>query len=310
MKKIISSGFLFVFILFSCKNSSNDQKEQDALETPVTSVVGIGKVLPKGGIVELSVTRGNKVSKLYKHLGDTVEVGDILFEMEAVNEKLQVQQSNAALKTAEQNIQSLNYDIEAAEVKLSALKREFELSKRLLQVKAETSQKVFQDSIAYVEQMAFVKRQKQNYLAQKASLTEKRIALQTNQVAAEDLSFRALQKGVLIRFDVTVGSVLNPNVSFGELAPSIELVVEGELDELYANRLRKGQKVDLVLVGQTDVLAKGIVDFVGASLQNKSIIYETVGEASDRRVRRFTVRITQGHEQLLINQKVECKIHL
>src|SRR5690606_7037875 len=185
-----------------------------------------------------------------------------------------------------------------------------ETSKRLLVNKAETPQKVFQDSIAYMEQKLTLDRQKQNFLAQKAALNEQRIALNTKQVAVNDKSFKALQDGILIRYDISVGTVLNANSVFGELAPLTDLVIEGELDELYANRLALGQNVELNLVGQTDVIAKGKLDFVGSSLQNKSIIYETIGEASDRRVRRFTVKITEGANLLLINQKVECKIHL
>lgn len=307
MKKIISSAFLASILLVSCGGNKDDVNI-----TPVDPefVVGIGKVLPEGGIVNLSVTSPSKVVKIYKQLGDQVKEGDVLFDMEAVSEKLQVDQSKASLYSAEENIKALSIDINSAELKLAKLKKDYETSKRLLVNKAETPQKVFQDSIAYMEQKLTLDRQKQNFLAQKAALNEQRIALNTKQVAVNDKSFKALQDGILIRYDISVGTVLNANSVFGELAPLTDLVIEGELDELYANRLALGQNVELNLVGQTDVIAKGKIDFVGSSLQNKSIIYETIGEASDRRVRRFTVKITEGANLLLINQKVECKIHL
>lgn len=307
MKKIISSAFLASILLVSCGGIKDDVNI-----TPVDPefVVGIGKVLPEGGIVNLSVTSPGKVVKIYKQLGDQVKEGDVLFDMEAVSEKLQVDQSKASLYSAEENIKALSIDINSAELKLAKLKKDYETSKRLLVNKAETPQKVFQDSIAYMEQKLTLDRQKQNFLAQKAALNEQRIALNTKQVAVNDKSFKALQDGILIRYDISVGTVLNANSVFGELAPLTDLVIEGELDELYANRLALGQNVELNLVGQTDVIAKGKLDFVGSSLQNKSIIYETIGEASDRRVRRFTVKITEGANLLLINQKVECKIHL
>lgn len=307
MKKIISSAFLASILLVSCGGNKDDVNI-----TPVDPefVVGIGKVLPEGGIVNLSVTSPGKVVKIYKQLGDQVKEGDVLFDMEAVSEKLQVDQSKASLYSAEENIKALSIDINSAELKLAKLKKDYETSKRLLVNKAETPQKVFQDSIAYMEQKLTLDRQKQNFLAQKAALNEQRIALNTKQVAVNDKSFKALQDGILIRYDISVGTVLNANSVFGELAPLTDLVIEGELDELYANRLALGQNVELNLVGQTDIIAKGKLDFVGSSLQNKSIIYETIGEANDRRVRRFTVKITEGANLLLINQKVECKIHL
>jgi len=307
MKKIINSAILASILLVSC-GGNKDNSNLNPVEPDF--VVGIGKVLPQGGIVKLSVTSPSKVVKIYKQLGDQVKVGDVLFEMEAVSEKLQVDQSKASLSSAEENIKALSIDINSAELKLAKLKKDYETSKRLLANKAETPQKVFQDSIAYKEQKLALDRQKQNLVAQKAALNEQRVALQSKQVAVNDKSFKALQDGILIQYDISVGTVLNTNSVFGELAPITELVVEGELDELYANKLAIGQDVDLNLVGQTELIAKGKLDFVGASLQNKSIIYETIGEASDRRVRRFTVKITEGADKLLINQKVECKIHL
>lgn len=307
MKKIISSTILACILLVSC---GGDQESSTPVQLEPTFLVGIGKVLPQGGIVELSTTSTNKVVKNYKNLGDQVKEGDVLFDMEAINEKLQVDQSAASLRSAEENIKTLSIDINSAELKLAKLKKDYETSKRLLANKAETPQKVFQDSMAFMEQKLALDRQKQNLIAQKSTLNEQRIALNSKQVAVSDKSFKALQDGILIRYDIRVGAVINANVSFGELAPNNELVIEGELDELYANKLVLGQTVDLNLVGQAEVIAKGKIDFVGTSLQNKSIIYETIGEGSDRRVRRFTVKITDGAEKLLINQKVECKIYL
>lgn len=310
MKKIISSVFLTTLIVTSCTNKKTDENTKTIQEAPITQVVGIGKVLPKGGIVELSLTQSNKVIKLYKQVGDTVRNGDVIFEMESVGEKLQVEQAKAALQTANKNYNANQYDIRLAELKLASLKKEYETSKQLYKKKAETGQKVFQDSIAYREQLAIVKQQKEILQAEASGLNEKKVAIKSSQLAVSNQSFKAIQEGILVRFDVALGSILPANFSFGDLAPLTDLVVEGELDELYANQIKLGQKVSLVLVGQTSEIASGKIIFVGTSLQNKSIIYETVGEASDRRVRRFTVQIEKGQQSLLINQKVECKIIL
>lgn len=305
MKKIINSILLAV-IITACGGKQKDVK-------PITEepkyAVGIGKVLPEGGIVELSVGNPNKITKIYKKMGDWVKEGDILFDMDAVNEAIQVEKNQAALNTVHQNVKAVSYDVELAETKLAQFKQEFETSKRLYRSKAETAQKVFSDSIAYQEQLATVKRQKQNLVAQQASLKEQQLSIKSSQVTLKDQSFKALQAGRLIRFDVNVGQVLSANTVFGELAPNQPLVIEGEMDELYANQIKEGQRVDISLVGQSKVIATGKLSFVGTSLQNKSILYETIGEGTDRRVRRFTVQLESGKDDLLINQKVECKIH-
>lgn len=304
MKKIINSILLFS-VLTAC---GGNKKEIKPIDSEPTFAVGIGKVLPQGGIADLSVGSPNKITKIYKKLGDDVKAGEILFDMEAITEKIQVEKNQAALNTAQQNLKASAMDVQLAETKLAKLKKEYETSKRLLQSNAETAQKVFADSIAYAEQLTTVKRQQQNLRAQEAALNEQQLSIKASQIALKDQSYEALQEGTLIRFDVNVGMVLNANVNFGELAPNQPLVVEGEIDELYANKIKVGQKVEIALVGQAKTIATGKLSFVGNSLQNKSILYETNGEGTDRRVRRFTVQLESGSEQLLINQKVECKI--
>ena len=309
MKKIINKLLIVSIGLVGC-GKSNNEDNSIALDTNPTFVIGIGKVLPEGGIVELSTVNGSRVLKSYKKIGDTVQVGDVLFNMEALNQQLAVEQQQAAYQSAVQSTKSYQYDVEAAEIKLKSFKAEFEMSKRLFKNNAETAQKVFQDSIAYLEQKTALEQQRQNLKAQQASLKEQSILVKSKQLSLKEQSFKAIQGGTLLRFDVTVGAELTPGTVFGELAPLAPLVIEGELDELYANKIKVGQKVEISLVGQTTVLGNGTISFVGSSLQNKSILYETIGEGSDRRVRRFTIQINGGEESLLINQKVECKIIL
>jgi len=309
MKKIINSTVLIALFLASC-GENKEQATQQIAPLLVTSVVGIGKVLPLGGITELSVQQSNRVVKLFKQLGDTVRAGEVLFLLEADKQNIQVQQSQVSLQAATEQWKAANYDIDLAQLKLADLRKEWEISKQLFAKKAETAQKVFQDSIAYHQQLAVYQQKIQAQKAQQTALNEQKLTLENSKIAQQDQSYKALQDGILIRFDVTLGSVLAANTTFGELAPLTNYIVEGELDEYYAPLIKEGQSVAIVLVGQTEVVANGILSFVGAGLQNKSILYETIGEGSDRRVRRFTVKITDGQEHLLINQKVECKINL
>lgn len=308
MKKIINSSLVVSTLLLSC--AAKEEKQAAVTIAPVTTVVGIGKVLPLGGMVELSLQQSNKIVAINKQVGDTVRAGDVLFQLEVAKEDLQLAQTQTSYQAAAQQLQAAQYDIQLGKIKLSDLKTEWETSKKLLRNKAETPQKVLQDSIAYAQQLVSLQQQEQQIKAQTTALKEQQIAIETSQLAQQDQSFRAIQGGVLIRFDVTLGSILAANSTFGELAPLTSYVVEGEVDEYYANLIKNGQTVDIVLVGQTAVVAQGNITYVSAGLQNKSILYEAVGEGTDRRVRRFTVQITKGQEQLLLNQKVECKINL
>lgn len=65
MKKIINSS-LILLLLTGC-GGKEKQENTIKLEEP-TIAVGIGKVLPEGGIVELSVNQPSKVIKLHKKI--------------------------------------------------------------------------------------------------------------------------------------------------------------------------------------------------------------------------------------------------
>jgi len=312
MKKIINKITLLSIGLFIASCGTQEKKnEQDTPDIAAPqAIVGIGKVVPQDGIVMLSVTQSNKVTRIHKGLGDTVRRGDILFEMEAIDEELNLNRSQSTLRTAEANAKVNEYDIKRAEIKLAELKKEYETSRRLYEKNAETAQKLTKDSVAYFDQLALIQQYRQQLNVQHAMVNERQADVRINSNKVAQQYFKVLQEGVITRLDISLGEVLTPNNTFGELASLSDLVIEGELDEFYATQLQLGQQVEITLVGQSTVIAKGTISYVGAGLQNKSILYETRAEASDRRVRRFTVKITENMNALLINQKVECKILL
>ena len=307
MKKIINSILFSFLLLISC---SKKEEEKVTPAIVVNEIVGIGKVLPKDGIITLSVSSSSKVVKIYKQVGDTLTKGDVLFEMESITDQILLNQAKAEVQTASATASAKALDVTLAKTKLVELKTEFETSKNLLKYQAETPEKVLRDSIAYIQQLKTIQQLEKQNIVQQSGIQEKKAKVNLQNQAVQDKRYIALQGGTLLRFDVAVGQILNSNVTFGEIAPKSALVIEAELDELYAHKIKKGQKVEVALVGQTEILAQGIISNVGASLQNKSIIYEQVGESQDRRVRRFTVILTKGEENMLINQKVECKIKL
>lgn len=310
MRKIISSIFILSFTFLSCSDKEKESKSIENSQEKISTVVGIGKVLPKNGIIPLSVSQTNQVVALYKKMGDTVQAGELIFKMKSVSENLDVDLAKSNLQATLDKNKASAVDYEIEQIKLNELKELFLTSKKLYKQKAETKQKVYLDSIAYVQQLQKLNQSKLNKTANNELINEKEVQLKSALSNLENQEFKALQSGILIRFDVTLGQVLTANSTFGELAEISDLVIEGEIDELYASDIKIGQEVEIYLVGQNKMIAKGTISFAASSLQNKSIIYETIGEGSDRRVRRFTVAISNENKSLLINQKVECKIKI
>ena len=311
MKKIINSGTLLLLgLVVSCGNKQKNIDKDQIAAPVINQIVGIGKVLPKDGIITLSVADGKKVMKIFKRLGDHVQAGEALFSMTQVSDELNIQQAKAAEQTATAELNANALEIEKEKLKLIDLKSQWTTSQKLYKQQAETREKALQDSLNYASQIVVVQQKEKAIVAQKTAIREKELNTATTKANADDHIYRAAQSGTLIRFDVNLGGSLSATNSFGELAPEGPLVVEAELDEYYAHQIKINQAVDIVLVGQSEVIAKGKICYINNALQNKSILYEQVGEGQDRRVRRFTVSIDGDATKLLINQKVECKIHL
>jgi len=307
MKKIINSLLIATILIVAC-GKEKEKKAAPVTTTEITSFVGIGKVMPEAGVLNLTVDQAVKVTKLNKKLGDTVQNGSVLFDTEAITQQLQLEQATANYNSTKATNGINEAEIKQAQLKLAELKNKYDVSKRLYNQKAETKQQLVVDSLAYLQQQQVIKQLQQEQIANNAKLEEQNVQVKAATVDLASKKYTAAQDGILTVFDVQVGEILQPNTSFGEIASRSELIVEAEMDEFYANEIKLGQKVQISLVGQSNVIAEGIVSFIGLGLQNKSILYETIGEANDRRVRRFNVRITKDAEKLLINQKVECKV--
>lgn len=307
MKKIINSFILASVLLVAC-GKENEKKVAPVSTAEITSYVGIGKVVPENGVLILTVDAPAKITKIHKKIGDKVTKGEVLFETEAITQQLQLEQATAGYQATKASNAISSSEIKQAQLKLADLKNQYQVSKRLYVQKAETKQKLVGDSLAYLQQQQVVKQLQDKQAADNARLQEQNVQVKAAKIDLASKKFTAAQDGILTVFGVQLGEILQPNTAFGELASNSELIIEAEMDEFYANEIKENQKVTISLVGQTTVIAKGEVSFVGLGLQNKSILYETIGEANDRRVRRFNVRITEGADKLLLNQKVECKL--
>lgn len=307
MKKIINSLFLASVLLVAC-GKEKEKKVAPVTTAEISSYVGIGKVVPENGVLILTVDTPAKITKIHKKIGDKVTKGEMLFETEAITQQLQLEQATAGYQATKASNAISSSEIKQAQLKLADLKNQHQVSKRLYVQKAETKQKLVGDSLAYLQQQQVVKQLQDKQAADNARLQEQNVQVKAAKIDLASKKFTSAQDGILTVFDVQLGEILQPNTSFGELASNSELIIEAEMDEFYANEIKENQKVTISLVGQTTVIAKGEVSFVGLGLQNKSILYETIGEANDRRVRRFNVRITEGADKLLLNQKVECKL--
>jgi multidrug resistance efflux pump len=315
MKKITNNLVWSVItcILISCGGDKKDKKVPLSPAQTIaqaTEVIGIGKILPKSGVIELSAVRPGIVDRLLVKAGDSVRKGEVLLALRSQEQQLAAAETASQLATQRARNQSDIYQLRMEETKLEELYHTYLTSKQLVVKGSETQEVLQADYSNYTQQQQKVEQAKQQLTVNRKTLQELDRKAQISNFNLAEQQIKAPVDGVIISLDTRVGQSVGANISFGELAPAEELVAECEVDELYAQRIKTGQQVLMYTTGNNTPVGAGVISQVGRSLQDKSIRYEQIGEGEDRRVRRFTVAITKATKELLINDKVECKIQL
>jgi multidrug resistance efflux pump len=119
----------------------------------------------------------------------------------------------------------------------------------------------------------------------------------------------APEDGMMLNWDVKVGQAVAAGTKLGDFAPDGNLIAITEVDELYAMKVKVGQKVNVNMQGTTNLLTKGTVTYCASYLSKKSIFSDRADNLEDRRVREVHVRVNNP-KAVLIGSRVECIILL
>jgi multidrug efflux pump subunit AcrA (membrane-fusion protein) len=115
--------------------------------------------------------------------------------------------------------------------------------------------------------------------------------------------------GTFLSVNVRTGTYLTNTTPLGDLAPDGVLMALSEVDELFAEKVSVGQDAWIRNQGDTEIIAKGKIVFVGNYLKKKSLFSGKPDDLEDRRVRE--VRVELGDKaNVLIGARVECVIQL
>lgn len=300
-------------LLFNACNSRKQAPQQAPNDTTqvsqaVAHVVGLGKVEPMDGIIELASEVSGVVKELHKKDGDTVRKGEIILVLSQTNQQLKIQEIQKQIEAAQQTVLASQASVQQNELRLQRAQQQVSTGKRLLSSGGETG-----DQVAQLETEArIVKEQLRQTKTEVAEARAKQAELEAQLASARydqaNRLVKAPRDGILLSMNANQGEALNALQRYAILAPSGPLVIRGEVDELYASLLKLNQQVNIHLVGHGLILATGKIIFLSPGLNDKSIFAEVPGEAQDRRVRRFKVLLDSS--DLLINTKVSCDILL
>ncbi len=297
--------------LIGCKNEKKKQEEQEKakLSAIYGSVIAIGKVLPEGGWVQISSPISAEVKDIMVKEGDVVEQGQVLMTLKESTEGLDLAQSQSQLESLKAQHQASTKDLAKQEIILKELMSKYETSRSLLAKNAETRENVDKDLSNVKQQEELISGLKSQIRANQATEKEQSIIIAKNRQSLKDYQVTAIKKGIVSELNVEIGQTINGTAELGKIVDSENIVIEAEVDELFADSVKIGQTVDINFVGKPAVIGKGKIVYLSPTLMNKSILFETANEAEDRRIRRIRIE-PEGNSTLLINSKVECRIKL
>lgn len=309
--KISICLLLLLSLVYSCKQKEKKEApiSNEELLKQVNEVLAIGKVIPADGWHDIALEEAGILQEILVKEGDSVQQGQVLARLRTGTETLDVRAAEAKLQNIKaSNLQDLQ-DIKKEEIKLQQLQDKYEVSKRLLNKGAETRENTEADYANWKIQEQLIQGLRSKIQGNQALQNEQQVAIDKSAKSVSNLEIRALASGIITEWDAVLGQSLASNARLGQIANTRNLLIEAEVDELFADRIRLNQAVRITSIGSEQTLGSGTLVYLSPTLSNKSILFESANEAQDRRVRKIQVRPEDG-QNLIINAKLECHIKI
>lgn len=275
-----------------------------------TQIVGIGKVVPQGGVIELAAPASGIVKEVHRRAGENVKEGELILMLYSGDEELAVRETDTRLKSQELAVQSAKIMLEQQRVLHTEQERLLKDARELLGVGATTGENVRTLQNEFDRGAEQMKKLENDYRMQQSQLNELKVQRASRAGDLQKKVFRAPTDGVLLDLVPHVGEAVSQYQQYGRISPDKPLVVMVEIDELFAHRLQLGQPCQINLHGDAEVAATGKIARISPDLKKKSLFSDSGTDLEDRRIREIEVFLTEIKQPLFIESKVECSVQL
>ncbi len=300
---------LISMLLVACGNKQ-EKSEPVTTELMPSQIVGIGKVVPHGGVVNLAAPASGIVNEIYVNAGDTVKKGDLILTLNSTDEELSVNEANTRIRSQELSVESAQIALAQERIAHKEQQRLLTDAKELLEVGATTGENVRLLQNEFNKSAEQLKKAENNLRLQQSQLTEFKIQQATRVNDFEKTKFYAPLDGMLLDLVPKVGEALNLHQQYGRISPNKPLVVLVEIDELFADYLILAQTCIIKLPGSSEVAATGEIIRISPDLKKKSLFSDGGTDLEDRRIREIEVSLNEISKTLFIESKVECSVQL
>ena len=205
---------LLACLLITCKNKSTDNINPGSKPfADIQHVVGIGRIEPENGIIQLSAEVGGIIQKVYKHENDTVKAGDIILELKHAVEDANIVQLRKAAAVQKTQIKVDESVIIELQIRFANSSVELQRLKNLLAEGAETQQVV---DNATAEMLAFganIKKLQATVEVSKMRWKETNAQVAIGTVQLKQKFITAPPNGILLELNAQIGNYIDSGKS-------------------------------------------------------------------------------------------------
>jgi multidrug efflux pump subunit AcrA (membrane-fusion protein) len=293
-----------------CRSQEQDQTpshSQSIIEP--ARIVGIGRIEPELRLLNLSSESSGLITALHYLAGDDIAQGQLIIELTHAVEQARLEQSKARIRSQLSEIKALEAALAASKIRTENAKITYERTKSLFEKDAQTESYLDNTRTEYESLLEEIKRLEANVVTAQDSVKEFQADQKLAQAELEKRFLVAPTDGQILSLDVTIGSYVSAGSQIGTFAPKSPLCARCEIDELFAEYVKKDQKALIRYPGMTESIAEGTVTFAGPYLRKKSLFADDVGDLEDRRVREIVIRLSPD-ASVLYGSRVECVIQI
>lgn len=317
-KNILALSLPFLLLFFGCGTTETTDDSKNAGQTKgtvnpsaveVLEIVATGKVEPENEIISLASTAGGVITNVFKTDGEKVQQGELLVQLDDDVEQLKINQLKSQVQSQMVQIGIEKGRLKEALFKVDNKKRLLTKTENLVQKGAETQQSLDDLDTEVKTLEAGIEQLKAGIEYANAKLNEVNELLKAAQNDITKKQLKSPYTGIILDMKVNKGAAVNQYSTYAEVAPEGNNIVRAEVDELFCQNLKLGQKVAIRYFGTEKNIAEGEIKMVSPYLKKKSLFSEKASDQEDRRVREIKISLNENSE-LIINSKVECIIKI
>lgn len=318
MKKITKTlvWILPLLYLMSCSKNDKAAEEQTTKTTQQTNkpttndrILGVARIEPEEGIVTITAGATGKILGVMMDENQQIQKGQSLLAVEVAIENAQLNQSLSKTETQKAAIEASKATIAALKVSLKNAQDTYQRNAQLYEGKAQTKEVLDNSKTTVEKYMKDIATAEANLAQTQARMKELEADIAYYRTVVNQKKIVAPLTGKVLNVLVKTGEYVTNASQIAEIAPAGAMIARTEVDELYAEKVKIGQKATILSQTTGEQIAEGTVSFTSDYLKAKSLFKDQATEQEDRRVREVHIKLTSGKTPL-IGSRVDCMIQL